>query len=170
MKKLLSDERYSFVSEKDKLFIIAFDEAITKAGYENSGIQPYVCLGKYKIEYSKIGLKNKKFVARFYFREHGIVLRLYFNNIDRHKNYIEMSDMFIKNPFINDVGKCKQCDKNGGGITKNGKCSFKKSYTIDNVSYEKCSGENFYFNNHDIENIPKYIELLTTFYPNNKLS
>ena len=30
---------------------------------------------------------------------------------------------------------------------------------------EKCSGENYYFNNHELESIPQYMELLSTFYP-----
>lgn len=168
MENLLADEKYSFIGEKEKEFIIAFDEAITKVGYESNGIQPYVCLGKYKIEYSKTGLKNKKFVARFYFRDNGIVLRLYFTNIDKHREYIEKSPDFIKTPFINDVGKCKQCDKSGGGIGKKGKCSFKKSYTLDNVLREKCAGENYYFDSSDIAYIPHYINLLATFYPDKK--
>lgn len=168
MRNLLLDEKYDFISQNEKDFIIAFDDAITKIGYENNGIQKYVCLGKHKIEYSKTGLKNKKFVTRFYFRDYGIVLRMYFTNIDKHREYIENSPEFIKNPFINGQGKCQQCDKNGGGIGKKGKCSFKKSYTIDNILYEKCSGENYYFDNLEIVNIPKYIELLTTFYPDKK--
>lgn len=168
MKNLLSNEKYDFICERDKGFIIAFDDAITKAGYESNGINPYVCLGKYKIEYSKTGLKNKNYVARFYFRDSGIVLRLYFTNIDRHREYIENASEFIKNSFINNMGKCKQCDKNGGGIGKKGKCSFKKSYTIDNVLYKKCAGENYYFDKKDIESVPKYIELLKTFYPDKK--
>lgn len=168
MRNLLLDEKYNFVSKEDKDFIIAFDDAIIKAGYQSNGINPYVCFGKYKIEYSKVGLKNKKFVARFYFRDNGIVLRLYFTDIDKHREYIENAPEFIKNPFINEVGTCKQCDKNGGGIGKKGKCSFKKSYIINSVPYEKCAGENYYFDSHDIDNIPKFIELLTLFYPDKK--
>ena len=64
MKQQLSEKTYAFVSNKNKVFIIAFDEAMHGIGYESSGIKPYVCFGKYKIEYSKAGLKNKKFVAR----------------------------------------------------------------------------------------------------------
>ena len=169
MRELLSDEKYSFISRDEKDFVVAFDKAITKIGYENSGIQPYVCFGKYKIEYWKSGLKSKKIVARFYFRDSDIILRLYFTNIDKYREYIENSPDFIKNPFINNRGKCKQCDKSGGGIGKKGKCSFKKSYTIDNILYEKCAGENYYFDSSKISNIPKYIELLTVFYPEKKL-
>lgn len=168
IKQQLKSLEYDFISDKQKQFVIAFDEAITKAGYESGGIVPYVCLGKYKIEYSRTGLKTKKFVARFYFRDYGIVLRLYFTNIDKHRDYIDNAPDFIKTPFINDVGKCKQCDKNGGGIGKKGKCSFKKSYTIGNVLYEKCSGENYYFDNYNLDAIPVYIELIQTFYPDKK--
>ena len=83
--------------------------------------------------------------------------------IDR--EYIEKAEDFIKNPFINEKGRCKQCDKSGGGIGKKGKCSFKKTYTIDGIIYMKCAGENYYFANHDLYVIPKYIELIETFYP-----
>ena len=168
MKELLLDEKYNFISENDKQFIAAFDKAITKAGYESNGINPYVCFGRYKIEYCKTGLKTKKYVARFYFRDSGAVLRMYFTNIDKHREYIENAPEFIKKPFTDSNGKCKQCDKNGGGIGKKGKCSFKKSYTIDRVFYEKCAGDTFYFSMDNLENIPKYIELLKTFYPDRK--
>ncbi len=168
MESLLSDERYNFLSEKEKQFIIAFDHAITKAGYESNGIAPYVCLGKYKIEYSKLGLKTKKYAARFYFRDSGIVLRMYFTNIDKHREYIETAPDFIKAPFTDSRGKCRQCDKNGGGIGKTGKCTFKKTYTIDGKLYEKCSGETFYFDNYDLKSIPLYMELLAVFYPDRK--
>lgn len=157
-----------FLNEQDKQFVVSLDDAIQKIGYESSGILPYVCLGKYKIEYTKAGNKTKKFIARFYFRDYGIVLRLYFNNIDKHSKYIEAAPDFIKFPFINDVGKCKHCDQNGGGIGKKGKCSFKKTYTIDGNPYAKCSGENFYFDNHEISDIPAYIELIEIFYPPKK--
>ena len=48
MRNLLSDEIYNFVSQQDKEFIIAFNDAMIEAGYENNGIQPYVVFGKYK--------------------------------------------------------------------------------------------------------------------------
>jgi hypothetical protein len=166
----LKSLEYSFISNEQKQFVVAFNEAMLKIGYENSGITPYVCLGKYKIEYCKAGLKTKKYIARFYFRDYGIVLRLYFTNIDKHREYIENAPDFIKTPFVNDVGKCKQCDKNGGGIGKKGKCSFKKLYTIENVLYEKCSGENYYFNNYNLDTIPLYIDLIQSFYPDKNKS
>ena len=170
MRSLLTDEKYNFVSFEEKEFIIAFDEAMIKAGYESNGINPYVCLGKYKIEYSRSGVKTKKFAARFYFRDTGIVFRLYFTNIDKHRAAVENAPEFIKNAFVNEIGKCKQCDQNGGGIGKGGRCTFKKTYTIDGILHEKCAGENFYFTNHDVAAIPEYTKLIGAFYPAKKLS
>lgn len=58
MINLLLDEKYNFVTKEDKDFIIAFDDAIIKVGYQSNGINPYVCLGKYKIEYSKVRIAD----------------------------------------------------------------------------------------------------------------
>ena len=165
MKELLSEEKYNFISDAEKAFIVAFDAAMEDAGYATSGIQPYVCLGKYKIEYSKADLKTKRFVARIYFRDSGIALRLYFTDIDRHSAITESATPFIKDPFINEVGRCKHCDQQGGGIGKKGRCSFKKSYTLDQILHEKCAGENYYFSEYSLESIPQYMALLGTFYP-----
>ncbi len=160
----LKKQEYDFISENEKQFVCVFSKSMQEIGYANDGITPYVCLGRYKIEYYKAENKTKKVIARFYFRDSGIVLRLYFTDIDRHREYIEKAEDFIKNPFINNTGRCKQCDKNGGGIGKKGKCSFKKTYTIDGIMYSKCAGENYYFTNRDLSAIPKYIELIETFY------
>jgi len=168
MHALLSDAKYGFIgfiNAKDKEFVAAFDDAMRGVGYKSNGIQPYVCLGKYKIEYSKTGLKTKKYVARFYFRDEGLALRLYFTNIDKHRAYLENAPLFIKEPFINGEGRCKHCYLNGGGIGKGGKCSFHKAYTLDGVLYEKCAGESFYFHTLTAEAIPQYVALLTAFYP-----
>ena len=168
MKDLLSDPKYDFIVPDEKAFVIAFDQAMAQSGYESNGIQPYVCLGRYKIEYCKAGLKTKRYVARFYFRDSGLVFRLYFSNIDKHREHIENAPEFIRAPFTNDVGRCKQCDKNGGCIGKKGQCSFKKSYTIGGSLYEKCAGENYYFDNLDLSSVPQYMELLNRFYPSKK--
>jgi len=160
---LLTDRKYNYISQDQRNFVVALDKTLIDIGYESSGIVPYVGW-KYKIEYSKSGLKNKRFDARFYFYDKGIILRLYFNDIDRHSKFIENAPDFIKEPFINERGKCNHCDKSGGGIGKKGKCTFKKTYSIDGVEYSKCAGENFYFENFDISNVPKYMELITSFY------
>jgi len=168
MKNLLSDEKYNFISEKDKQFIVAFDDAITKAGYESNGIQPYVVFGKYKIEYFRAGLKTQKYLARIYIRDEEIVLRMYFSNIDKHREYIEKSPDFIKSPFINDYMRCNEGKRCGGIGDKNGICRYRKTYTIDNTVYNKCAEQSFMFFQPDISHAEKYIELLTTFYPDRK--
>lgn len=165
MKDLLSNEIYSFVSQADKDFIVSFNEYMTKAGYENNGIQPYVVFGKYKIEYYKPGTKTKKYIARIYFRDDEIVLRLYFSDIDKYREYIESSPDFIKKPFVDDSHKCKSGCK---GMIVNGKCRYRKTYALNGVNYVKCAEESFYFCKLNTENASKYVELLTVFYPNKR--
>ena len=163
MENLLSDTIYSFVSQEDKDFIITFNEAMIKAGYENNDIQPYVVFGKYKIEYYKPGNKTKKYIARIYFREDEIVLRLYFSDIDKHRDYLENAPDFIKKPFVDDSHKCKMPDCKGM-ITK-GKCRYRKTYTLDGANRIKCSEQSFLFYNMESKNASQYVELLTIFYP-----
>ena len=165
MKKLLSDEKYAFVSQKDKNFIIAFNDSMVKGGYENNGIQPYFVFGKYKIEYYKPGNKTKKFIARIYFRDDEIVLRLYFSNIDKHRDTVEKSPCFIQKPFVDDSHRCKKPHCKGLGKDK---CRYQKTYTIHGVPYIKCAEQSFCFYKMDAENASKYVELLTAFYPNKK--
>ena len=47
MQNQLNDKKYNFVSSVDKAFILAFDNAMKKIGYESDGIKPYACWGKY---------------------------------------------------------------------------------------------------------------------------
>lgn len=165
VEKAISEEKYSFLNSNEKEFVVAFDNAMQEIGYLSSGIMPYVCLAKYKIEYTKAGNKTKKFIARIYFREDGVVLRLYFTNIDKHSKYIETASDFIKKPFIDSNANCKHCEN---GFNKEGKCNFRKSYTIDGSFYEKCAGENFYFRNCNVSAVPDYIKLIEKFYPSKK--
>lgn len=165
VKDQLKLSEYDFVSQNDKKFVIQFDKAMQSIGYISDGIKPYVTFGKYKMEYTKLGNKTKKFIARFYFRDDGIVLRLYFNNIAKHSSYIENAPDYIKKPFINDYARCKHCDN---GFNKDGKCNFRKSYTIDTVYIEKCSGDSFYFDNHELYAVEEYIKLIQLFYPSGK--
>jgi len=165
MNKLLADEKFDFISENDKEFIVAFNNEMLRAGYMNNGIQPYVVFGKYKIEYCKARLKTKKYVARIYFRDKEIVLRLYFSNINTCRDYIEKAPDFIKKPFINNHSKCKGCDANGGGMISNTKCRYKKSYIIDSETYIKCAEQAFMFENPAACNAIEYVNLITAFYP-----
>ena len=165
MEKLLSDEKYAFVNQKNKDFIVAFNTSMIEIGYANNSIQPYVVFGKYKIEYYKPGNKIKKYIARFYFRDDDIVLRLYLSNIDRHADYIEKSPDFIKKPFVDSSHTCKKPDCKGMGSEP---CRYRKIYTIDGVTHIKCAEQSFCFYEMDAQNASTYVELLTTFYPDKK--
>ena len=164
IKELLATATFNFVAEKDKQFIIAFNDEMSKAGYMNNGVQPYVVFGKYKIEYCKAGLKTKKYVARIYFRDNGIVLRMYFSDIDKSRDYIEKAPDFIKKPFIDGHSRCK--GDGCKGMIVNNKCRYRKSYVIDGEPYVKCSESAFMFKKPDACNAKEYVNLLTAFYPN----
>jgi hypothetical protein len=163
MKNLLSDGKYSFISQQDKDFILAFDNSMIEAGYANNDIQPYVVFGKYKIEYYKPGTKTKKYIARIYFRDDGIVLRLYLSNIDKHSVYIENAPDFIQEPFVSDAHNCKK--PNCKGMITNGKCRYIKTYTLKNAPHIKCAEQAFIYYGLDVKDVAQYIELLVTFYP-----
>jgi hypothetical protein len=166
MKNLLTDEKYGFISRNDKDFITAYTGAMKDMGYVHNGIEKYVCWGKYMIAYLKEGIKTKKYVSRFYLRDDGVIFRMYFTNIDFHREYIENAPEFIKSAFTGSQGDCRHCSNKCKD--ENGNCSHRKTYTIDEKAYEKCDGEVFLFENHETENIPEYMKLLREFYPAKK--
>lgn len=161
MENILSEERFNILSEENRNFILAFDKEISKLGYSfGSIIGDGYCWGRYMIIYSKAGVKNKQVAARIYIREKSIVLRLYLNKIDDHREYIENAKPFIKDVFTGDHGKCNHCHNE-----KAGKCKFRKTYTIENNFIEKCNGITFEFWEPNLEKLPDYIDLLKQFYP-----
>jgi hypothetical protein len=160
MKSLLSDERFSFMAEKDKDFILAFDAEIGKLGYYSGpNIGGGYCWGKYMIIYSRSGVKNRKVVARIYIREKDIVLRLFLNKIDDHIKFIEDAPAYIKKVFTGDYGRCKHCKNQKGD-----NCKFRKTYTLDNQRIEMCNGVTFEFREPTREKLPDYMRLLAEFY------
>jgi hypothetical protein len=167
--ELLADNKFDFLNENEKHFIAAFDDGMTNIGYTNDGIQNYVVFGKYKIEYYKPNVKTKKVVARIYIRDGdeeiaarwgghglGVVLRLYFTNIDKHRAYIENAPDFIKMPFIDNHSICRSCKD---------KCNRRKIYTIADKTYVKCTDSAFMFDEPSTKNPMEFINLLTAFYP-----
>lgn len=161
MKTMLEEERFHFISDENKAFILAFNDEITKLGYDFGGnIGSGFCWGKYMIIYSKSGVKSKQVAARIYIRENSIVLRLFLNKIDKHRKYIENSKNFIKDVFISDYGTCKHCHNEKDGI-----CKFRKSYSLDNKFIEKCNGITFEFWEPNLDKLADYIDLLREFYP-----
>ena len=112
------------------------------------------------IIYSKIGVKSKQVAARIYIRENSIILRLFLNKIDKHREYIENAQDFIKEVFTGEHGKCNHCHNDKGGI-----CKFRKTYTLENNCIEKCNGVTFEFWAPNLEKLPGYMGLLKEFYP-----
>lgn len=163
MKEILSEERFDIISHFDKAFITAFDSEIKKLGYDfGGGIGSGYCWGRYMIIYEKTGVKSKNVIARIYIREDSIVLRLFFNQVDKHSIYIENTPGYIKDVFTGDYGNCSCSPKKEN-------CHMRKNYTIDSKTIEKCSGVVFEFWNPTVEKLPDYIDLLKEFYPAAKI-
>lgn len=162
METILSEERFNIISKENKAFICTFSDELSRLGYGFGGnIGSGFCWGKYMIIYSKIGVKSKQVIARIYIRENSIVLRLFLNKIDKHREYIENAPAFIKEVFTGDHGKCNHCHNDKGGV-----CKFRKTYTIDNNYIEKCNGITFEFWEPNLERLPHYIDLLKEFLKN----
>jgi hypothetical protein len=158
----LAEERFDIVSKPDKAFILAFSKEIAKLGYDFGGhIGWGACWGMYMVIYSKVGVKSKQVAARIFIRENGIVLRLFFNDIDKHRKYIENAPEHINVVFTNTHGACS-CNP------KKENCKMRKTYTINGNLIEKCSGVVFEFHQPDMEKLPDYVNLLKEFYANKK--
>jgi hypothetical protein len=162
MESRLDDERFNTISNEDKQFIIAFDAEINKIGYDFGGYVGWgACWGRYMIVYSKVGVKSKQVAARIFIRDDCIVLRMFFNNIDKHRTYIENAPQHIKGVFTGTHGDC-------GCNPRKENCNFRKTYTIDGRYIEKCSGVVFEFHQPDLEKLPDYMGLVKEFYAQKK--
>ena len=167
---LLKDKKFNFVSKENKEFIFEFTKQMNLFGYDFNGkIENGFCWGNFMIVYSQTGVVNKKVIARIYIRDNGniiwggknynfyngIVLRLYFNNVNKHREYIENAPSFIKEPFINNNGICNNCKE---------ECKSVKKYLINGTKIEKCAGIVFEFYDPKIENVIDYMNILKEFY------
>jgi hypothetical protein len=164
MSDMLKEERFDFISQQDKAFIVEFNAAMARLGYDyGDKIGSGFCWGKYMIIYTKSGVKSKKVVARIYIRETSIVLRFFFSNIDQHRAYLEQAPAYIKEVFTGDYANCRH-DKDDG----NGNCMFRKSYTLDGRLIEKCNGMTFEFQEPGVQKISDFMALFKEFYPMNR--
>jgi hypothetical protein len=161
MNEVLQEEQFSFISSDDKAFILAFDDEMARLGYDfGNKIGSGFCWGKYMMIYTKSGVKSKNVCVRIYIRETSIVLRLFFNGIDKHREYIEKAPAHIKEVFVGPYGDCKRCHNDKGGT-----CQFRKTYTLDGRVIEKCNGSTFEFHDPSLEKLEDYIALFREFYP-----
>jgi len=165
MNDILRESRFNFVSHPDKAFMLAFNDEMTRLGYDfGQKIGSGYCWGNYMVIYTRAGVKSKQVYARIYIREPRIVLRLFFNDIDRHRAYIENAPDHILEVFTGEQGAC-QHDRDDG----DGKCKFRKTYRLEDRLIEKCNGITFEFHEPSIQKLPDYIDLFTEFYPNKKI-
>jgi len=166
MDKLLKEERFNYVSDSDKAFILAFNDEMTRLGYDFGGkIGSGYCWGKYMVIYTKTGVKSKAVYARIYIPDGGIVLRLFLNKVDKHQEFIEKAPAYIKEMFSGDYAKCKHDRDDKDGNCRSG---FRKSFSIDGQLIEQCNPQTYYINHPEILKIPDYIALFTEFYPQKK--
>lgn len=164
LKSLFAEERFEFISPPDKAFIVEFDDEMTRLGYDFGGkIGDGYCWGRYMLIYRKSNVKSQKVFARIYLREENIALRLFLNNVDSHRGFLERSPAYIKQVFTGEHGKCQHCHNE-----KEGKCRFRKTYTIDGVFIEKCNGITFEFPSPTVEQLQDYVALFTEFFPDKK--
>ena len=158
LEEILAEDRFKIISVPDKAFIIAFDRALNKMGYDFGG----TISGNrdlMAIIYGKSDTKTRPCPARIHIENDGnIWLRLYLHKIDDHRQYIENAPAHIRKVFTNDIGKCCGCN------FKNGKCKYNctKTYTIGGRLFNKCY---FKITDNTVENIPDYIDLLSEFHP-----
>ena len=101
IRDVLTQDRFDPMSEADKQFIAEFDDAMKSVGYSYGGdITWGACWGKYQVIWTKVGVKTRQVASRIYIREDQIVLRMYFSKIDKHADYIENSEDYIKSAFM----------------------------------------------------------------------
>lgn len=161
MTEILTEPQFDFIAPADKDFIRTWDAAMTRLGYDCGGkIGSGYCWGRYMLIYTKTGAKSKNVYARVYIREHEIALRLFLNDVDRHRTFIEQAPAHIQEVFTGDHGKCKHCHNEKGG-----NCRFRKTYTIFGRQIEKCNGYTFEFPAPTLERLPDYLALFGEFFP-----
>jgi hypothetical protein len=161
MDELLKEDQFNFISSRDKSFIQAFDTELTRRGYTfGDRIGSGFCWGKYMLIYTKVGVKSKKVFARIYIREETIVLRLFLNDLDRHRDFLENTPAYIRQVFTGEHAKCQHCHNDKGGV-----CRFRKTFTLENQLIEKCNGITFEFHDPNLQNLSDYMSLFNEFYP-----
>ncbi len=161
MKHIIEEPRFDFLSRPDRDFITAYDRGMNRLGYHfGNAIGSGYCWGRYMMIYTRAEVKSKKVYARIYLREKDIVLRMFFSDIDRHREFIEQAPEHIRQVFTGSHGDCQHCHNEKGGS-----CRFRKTYTIDGRRIDKCNGIVFEFHNPTIARLPDYTALFTEFYP-----
>jgi predicted transcriptional regulator YdeE len=165
---LLTDTSFDYIKPESREFITAFDSEIRERGYSaGNTIGKGFVWGRHMLTYSKIGIITPKVTARIYVRESGeIALRFFFDNIEKHSVFLHSAPEGIKRAFMRGTsGDCHHCES---GSRAGGECKFRKTYTLDCETIEKCSGEVFTFNAPSLKMLSDYMALFDEFYPAKK--
>jgi hypothetical protein len=173
MSTLLKEDRFAYISKENKKFIAEFTKRMKAAGYDFGGqIGGGFCWGQNMIIYSQTGGKTEKVVARIYVRDNGvivwggteyryknsIVLRLFFDNINKHTEYVEKAPAHINALFSSGEGTCPYiCGQ------RSEKCHNQKRYALNGKQMEKC-GYYFCFTDPKPEAIKDYVDILQEFH------
>lgn len=154
MKKVLSERKIDIIPESDKKFLMAFDSAINRIGYDfGSVIGSGTADAPLIINYIKSGTHNSP-AARIYIKEGRIALRLLFDKITPHFKYIESAPIHIKEIFTSHHDDCASCLK---------KCRTQNKYAIDGLFIQKCNPTRYL--ELSIDNLPDYMDLFAEFFP-----
>jgi predicted transcriptional regulator YdeE len=168
---LLKDTSFDYITPKNREFIAAFDGEMFKRGYSAGntiGSSRGCGWRAYELIYSKKGGNHGKVYARLLLRDPaGLVLRMYFDNIDKHTAYIESTSPAIKDIFANKDGICTRC---GGKKSEDFQCKIRKSYVLDGKTIEKCACAAYMFAPPSLEMLSEYMALFDEFYAGKKKS
>lgn len=156
----LEEKCADYLRPEDIEFVIAVTQGLEELGYSHKGLEKGYMWGKYMIIFRKADIKSPKVYARIYIRENHIVLRMYFNNVTKHANYILACSDFIQHPFTSEDGNCTHCSGE--------ECKHRKKYEIDGVKYEKCDGYTFEFHDTTTDKVSDYLALFCEFFPPKK--
>jgi hypothetical protein len=162
MDVILQEERFDYLSGDERAFVLAMDAALAERGYTCGGqIGEGYCWGRHMLIYRKAGAKSERVYARLYLREADVVLRLFFNGVDRHRAYLEVAPDHIQEVFTGPFGDCEHCHNQG----EDGACRFRKRYTLHGREIAKCNGNTFWFFKPTLARLDDYLALFDQFYP-----
>lgn len=162
LKTLLENPEFDYVTDTDKTFCVAFDAAMQARGYDFGGaIGSGYCWSRHMIVYARPDVKNRKITARLYLKANNeSILRLYFSNLDKQRAFLEQAPPHIKEVFDGPFGTCNHCKTQKA----DGRCGFRKTYTLDGRLIEKCNGNTFWFFQPKTEHLDDYVALFDAFY------
>lgn len=161
MRTILNEDRFDFISTDNKAFMLAFTEEMSRLGYGFGGkIGDGFCWGRYMVLYRKVDVKSETVYTRIYIRETDIVLRMFLNQVDKHRGFVEGAPEHIRSVFTGPRGDCEHCHNDKGGI-----CRFRKTYSLDGRLIEKCNGIVFEFFEPNLAKLGDYINLFIEFFP-----